>query len=141
MEHGPFTATCPDLDLTNGVISYSPDTTSRLEGTVATHSCVDGYVLSGGTERTCQSNRTWNGGNITCEGKHLLHTPSSPSYTRQLHAPETGNMLPEYVEDLSNRSTCYVVGCYCFQFCGHACIDNHKSDYLEMGRCFNVQGN
>ena len=64
------TATCPDLYLTNGMISYSPDTTPRLEGTVATHSCDVGYILSGGTERTCQSDRTWSGGNITCEGNH-----------------------------------------------------------------------
>ena len=62
------TALCPDLTLTNGVISYGPDTTPRLEGTVATHSCVDGYILSGGTERTCQSDRTWSRRNITCEG-------------------------------------------------------------------------
>ena len=49
------------------MISYSPDTTPRLEGTVATHSCDVGYELSGGTERTCQSDRTWSGGVITCE--------------------------------------------------------------------------
>ena len=62
------TAICPDLTLANGVISYSPDTTHRLEGTMATHSCDVGYGLSGGTERTCQSDRTWSGGIITCEG-------------------------------------------------------------------------
>ena len=50
------------------MISHSPDTTPRLEGTVATHSCVVGYALSGGSVRTCQSDRTWSGGNITCEG-------------------------------------------------------------------------
>ena len=64
------TAICPDLDLANGVISYSPDTTPRLEGTVATHSCDVGYGLSGVTERTCQSDRTWSGESITCEGEH-----------------------------------------------------------------------
>ena len=62
------TAICPDLTLTNGVISFSPDTTPRLEGTVATHSCDVGHGLSGGTERTCQSNRTWSEGNIICKG-------------------------------------------------------------------------
>ena len=60
-------AICPDLTVpANGVISYSPDRTPRLEGTVATHSCLDGYRVSGGTERTCQSDRTWSGGDITC---------------------------------------------------------------------------
>ena len=62
------TATCPDLDLPKGEISYSPDTTPRLEGTVAAHSCDVGYILSGGANRTCQSDRTWSGGSITCEG-------------------------------------------------------------------------
>ena len=64
-----FTAICLDLTLTNGTIGYnSSDTTPRLEGTVATHSCDIGYGLSNGTERICQSDRTWSGGNITCEG-------------------------------------------------------------------------
>ena len=61
-------AVCHSLSLTNGMISYSPDTTPRLEGIVATHSCNNGYILSGGVNRTCQSDRTWSGGSITCEG-------------------------------------------------------------------------
>ena len=61
-------AVCHNLSLTNGIISYSPDTTPRLEGTVATHSCDDGYILSGGVNRTCQSNGKWNGGSTTCKG-------------------------------------------------------------------------
>ena len=68
------TGICPDLTLTNGMISYSPDSTPRLEETMATHSCDVGYGLSGGTERTCQSNGQWNGGSISCEGKHLVHS-------------------------------------------------------------------
>ena len=63
-----ITATCPNLTLTNGMISYNPDTIPRLEGTVATHSCDVGYGLSGGSVRTCQSDRIWSGGSITCEG-------------------------------------------------------------------------
>ena len=39
---------------------------------MATHSCDVGYGLSGGTERTCQSDRTWSGGNITCEGNRTI---------------------------------------------------------------------
>ena len=67
------TATCPNLILTNGMISYSPDTTPRLEGTVATHSCDVGYVLSNGTQKTCQSDRTWSGGSSICEGGACVH--------------------------------------------------------------------
>ena len=71
-------AICLDLAMpTNGVISYSADTTPRLEGTVATHSCDVGYELSGGTERTCQSDRTWSGGVITCIGMCLVNSYSS----------------------------------------------------------------
>ena len=70
-------ATCTCLNLTNGVITYNPDTTVRLEGTVATHSCDVGYGLSGGTERTCQSNRRWRGGSITCEGNYLSEGSTS----------------------------------------------------------------
>ena len=62
------TAICSDFNLTNGMITYSPNPTSRLQGTVAIHSCNDGYVLSGGVNRTCQSDRTWSIENITCEG-------------------------------------------------------------------------
>ncbi|XP_064386156.1 uncharacterized protein LOC135334774 isoform X2 [Halichondria panicea] len=62
------TALCDDLIvLANGVISYSPATTPRLEGAMATHSCTEGYGLSGGMERTCQSDRTWSGVIITCQ--------------------------------------------------------------------------
>ena len=65
-----FSVTCSDLTVpTNGVINYHPDTTPRLEGTVATQSCDDGYEPLGGTERTCQSDRTWSGGVITCIGE------------------------------------------------------------------------
>ena len=65
------TAVCHRVSLTNGMVSYSPDTTLRLEGTVATHSCDVGYVLSGGVNRTCQSDGKWTGGSITCEGENL----------------------------------------------------------------------
>ena len=34
---------------------------------MATHSCDVGYGLSGGSMRTCQSDRTWSGGEITCQ--------------------------------------------------------------------------
>ena len=34
---------------------------------MATHSCDVGYGLFGGSVRTCQSDRTWSGGEITCQ--------------------------------------------------------------------------
>ncbi|XP_064386142.1 mucin-2-like isoform X2 [Halichondria panicea] len=62
------TAICPDLILSNGMISFDPATSIILEGTVATHSCDTGYQLSSSTTtRTCQSNRTWSGDDITCQ--------------------------------------------------------------------------
>ena len=59
--------TCLDLPpLTNGAIVYSSPT---QEGTTATHSCDSGYVLSGGTVRTCQSDGIWSGRSIVCQRK------------------------------------------------------------------------
>ena len=43
---------------------------------MATHSCDVGYGLSGGTERTCQSDRTWSGEIITCKGASTINWPA-----------------------------------------------------------------
>ena len=52
-----FTAVeCPALQpIPNGAITYGPDTIAPFdEGTVATHSCNDGFTLGAGSEvRTC----------------------------------------------------------------------------------------
>ena len=66
------TVTCTNLTLSNGGITYSPTSSPRIENGTATHICNNGYVLSGGTVRTCQSDRTWSGGNITCNRKWLF---------------------------------------------------------------------
>ena len=69
------TAICPDLDtLVNGEISYDPDMTSPFRdiGTVATHTCEDGFVLVGAGTRECQIGGTWSGSPPTCERKQLL---------------------------------------------------------------------
>ncbi|XP_064386052.1 sushi, von Willebrand factor type A, EGF and pentraxin domain-containing protein 1-like [Halichondria panicea] len=66
-------AICNSLILAHGVISYSSSTTPRLEGTVAIHSCDEGYGLShNGRIRTCQPDRTWSGEDITCQRKHWV---------------------------------------------------------------------
>ncbi|XP_064386513.1 sushi, von Willebrand factor type A, EGF and pentraxin domain-containing protein 1-like [Halichondria panicea] len=61
-------AICDSLTPNHGVISYSPPTTPRLEGGVATHNCDEGYGLSPSVRtRTCQPDRTWSGEEITCQ--------------------------------------------------------------------------
>ena len=66
-------ATCDDLSLTNGVITYNPASSPRLDGATATHTCNTGYELSGDTvnPRVCQSDRSWSGGDITCLGEMM----------------------------------------------------------------------
>ena len=61
-------ALCDDITLTNGWVTYDPTASSRLEGTTATHNCNSSYVLSGERERICQSDRTWSGEIVTCNG-------------------------------------------------------------------------
>ena len=39
---------------------------------VATYTCVEGYVLSGGNTRTCQANEMWSGVAPTCSGTVCL---------------------------------------------------------------------
>ena len=63
------TVLCRSLSLTNGMISYSDPTLGV--GSVATHSCDTGYTLIGGSTRTCQSDGTWSGSEITCEGVYM----------------------------------------------------------------------
>ena len=68
-----FTVLCLSLPLlTNGTISYSDPTLG--EGSVATHSCDTGYTLNRGSTscRTCQSDGTWSGSALACEGLRVL---------------------------------------------------------------------
>ncbi len=62
---------CLDLPVpTNGVITYSPDTTSPYDyRTVATYSCLDGYGLAGG-DKTRECLGMWTGIAPTCERKY-----------------------------------------------------------------------
>ena len=43
----------------------------RRETDIALHVCVSGYQRSGGAVRTCQSDTTWSGGDVTCLGEML----------------------------------------------------------------------
>ena len=97
---------CPLLSLDNGNVMYSP--TNRGVGSVATHTCNTGYRLSpqGGETRTCNSNISWDGQNVTC-GKYTLPLASSPGpslrgrrawYTPTAHAPVcTQNLGTSYI--------------------------------------------
>ncbi|XP_064384964.1 uncharacterized protein LOC135333878 isoform X2 [Halichondria panicea] len=65
--------TCPELNLiNNGMITYSPDTTSSFGiGTTATYSCADGHVLSGSDTRMCEGDGSstrgvWSGNAPIC---------------------------------------------------------------------------
>ncbi|XP_064386456.1 uncharacterized protein LOC135334989 [Halichondria panicea] len=63
-------AICPDLIVpTNGVVIYSPATTTRLEGTMATQICLNGYVPSttSTATRVCRADRLWSGAAVTCQ--------------------------------------------------------------------------
>ncbi len=66
------TAICDDLTLANGVVTYNPSTTPRLEDTVATHTCNTGYNLDGDKTRTCQNDRQWSSAAPSCNGENEL---------------------------------------------------------------------
>ncbi len=74
-----FTGSCPRavLDIENGVIIYSGDTTEPyINGTTAVYECNLGYELtSGDSERTCigdvmSSVGMWSGTTAVCSGSH-----------------------------------------------------------------------
>ncbi len=73
----PPPTTCPDLTVpTNGVIIYSPATTPRLEGTVATQICLNGHVPSttSTATRVCGADRLWSGSALTCQCKYTMYS-------------------------------------------------------------------
>ncbi len=67
-----FTAVeCSALQpIPNGAITYGPDTIADYDvGTVATHSCNDGFILGAGSEiRTCLNSGIWSGLIPVCRG-------------------------------------------------------------------------
>ena len=64
------TITCTDLTApANGMIGYNVATslTPWPENTVATYTCVTGYMLDGDMTRTCEATGSWSGSDTTCE--------------------------------------------------------------------------
>ncbi len=68
-----FTAQCPALPpLLNGAITYFPDFTPDFNsGTLATHTCDDGFRLVGPLTRLCTVSMTWSEEPPVCERKML----------------------------------------------------------------------
>ena len=53
------------LNPANGSVVFDNQTI----GSVATYSCIPGFVLVGVTNRTCQGNGRWSDSQPSCEGK------------------------------------------------------------------------
>ena len=50
---------------------YSSGTDNvRPVSSTVTYSCVDGYILNGGSTRTCLSDGMWSGEEPTCDGNY-----------------------------------------------------------------------
>lgn len=58
-----YVVVCEELSLDNGNLEMS---NGNREGSVVTHTCNEGFTLSGDAVRTCQSNGEWTGFRITC---------------------------------------------------------------------------
>ncbi len=57
----------------NGAITYAPDVTAPYDvGTVATHSCDPGFLLSGFETRQCLAGGRWSGLVPVCLGTYKI---------------------------------------------------------------------
>ena len=69
-------ASCSNLTLNNGMVTITPMGFPILAGAVATHTCSDGYLLSGEMNRTCMTRPTgggvWGGDALMCRGEQRL---------------------------------------------------------------------
>ena len=85
---------------TNGVITYTADTTSPFDyQTTASYSCDAGFGLSGGNRvRTCVSSSSgpgeWSGIAPTCEGWHTKYIYFTAIYFTHLHTALMCSYLP-----------------------------------------------
>lgn len=58
---------CPPLeDIDNGSVDFA----DLQPGTIATYTCIPGFLLSGTSTRTCQEDGRWSGEEPTCERKN-----------------------------------------------------------------------
>ncbi len=62
--------------LLNGTITYFPEPADPFTevGTVATHSCDEGFGLEGTVTRTCQSGTAYDGSAPTCERENTVYS-------------------------------------------------------------------
>ena len=60
---------CGNLSLSNGQVSYDPDSENEQYpvGTTASFTCDSGYNLKGPNSRTCQNSGTWTECSLYCE--------------------------------------------------------------------------
>ena len=49
-------------------------------GSIATYSCIEGFILNGDETRTCQSDEQWSGNDPTCERKNIINSIFLCSY-------------------------------------------------------------
>ena len=61
-------------DIQDGRVDFGGGTTL---GSTITYSCNTGYTLTGDANRTCQTNRTYDGSEPACEGEILYDVCTS----------------------------------------------------------------
>ncbi len=73
------------------MISYDTMFSPRPAGTVATYTCDTGYDISGPRTRTCQSDTTWSGGDIVCQG--IFISVYSNTLVRTFYSSTIGSLV------------------------------------------------
>ncbi|XP_064386213.1 sushi, von Willebrand factor type A, EGF and pentraxin domain-containing protein 1-like [Halichondria panicea] len=105
--------TCPDLTVpANGVIIYSSGTSPHPQGTVATQSCLNGYVPSttSTATRVCGAERLWSGSALTCQLTEVITTSSPTAIPGDTGASNTGGVVAGVVIVLLILAAVIVVG-------------------------------
>ncbi len=60
-------------DINNGGVELN----GRFVGATATYSCINGYILEGESQRTCQVNGQWSDSEPFCRSKNLCQIKQS----------------------------------------------------------------
>ena len=93
-------ADCGPLpDPPNGQVTLMPDT---LEGSTATYTCDDGFLVAGTDTRICQSNGNWSNIEPTCDVSSLF--PFGVSVGDQVVPPAFIGQSPPVVKTTFNAS-------------------------------------